>query len=129
PLNGITRGTNKLTIMPYAALIRTVAGVGNLSVSGTTADNMASITTTGTQTYSGATTLGQATTLAGTTVTLTGVTGAGNNLTVTGNAVLNTANAGGGGNLGGSATTADNASYLPTPSKHNYSRAPAAETA
>ncbi len=98
---GVTGATNNLTVIG-AGTFATVSGVGALQetgnaiingnistttsvdVSGTTALNAASITTSGAQTYSGNLTLGSAATLSGSTVDLGGVTGASHNLTVVG---------------------------------------------
>jgi hypothetical protein len=67
----------------------TVTGLASLSVSGTTAINTNTITTTGTQTYAGAVSLAEDTTLSGSTITTQSTLAGGTKaLTITGSAVL-----------------------------------------
>jgi hypothetical protein len=78
----VTGGGNSLGVTGNAVIGGAVSGLSSLSVSGTTAVNTASITTTGSQIYGGLVTLGASTvTLTGTDPTFTaGVVGAGNSL-------------------------------------------------
>jgi len=81
----ITGGSHDLTVDGNAVLGGAVSGVAALAVTGTTAANVATIATTGSQTYGGLVTLGAPTvTLSGTTATFTGgVAGAGNSIVLT----------------------------------------------
>ncbi|MGB5939775.1 MAG: filamentous hemagglutinin N-terminal domain-containing protein [Rhodanobacter sp.] len=94
-LAGVTGATHDLTVAGNAVLGGAVAGVNALQVSGTTALNTASVSTTGGQSYTGAVTLG-----ADATLTSSGSGNIGFGSTVDGAHAL-TVNTGGGASFGG----------------------------
>jgi Concanavalin A-like lectin/glucanases superfamily/PKD domain/Matrixin len=130
-LGTLSGGNHNLAVTGNAvfgdAATDTVAGLSSLTVSGTTAINTASVTTSGTQTYSGAVTLGADATLTGTMVTtLDTVNGGGHSLTVSGNAVLGDAPAdavSGLSSLAVSGTTAINTAAVSSTGTQTYSGA------
>lgn len=87
-------GVGALTVGGNAVFNGSVTGTGSIAVTGTSAINTGTITTTTTQTYTGAVTLGQTTAFTGTTITFSNaLNGATFDATVTGNASLQVINA------------------------------------
>src|SRR5205823_5429005 len=127
----VAGGTNSLSITGNAVFgdqaADTVTGVSNLSVSGTTAINTNTVTTSGTQSYTGAVTLANAPTLTGTNMTFNStVAGATNSLSITGNAVFGDQAADtvtGVSNLSVSGTTAINTNTVTTSGTQSYTGA------